>query len=244
MDESAYGEEFFSRHHRNVYARLFGYKGYVGRWLRKRMKPNDTILDIGCGIGLFLEDLQWCRNRFGIDISPEAISIASKRTPAVEWSTGDFMTLDIHASYDVVTLFDVTEHLPDGAIEKAALFVKPGGLMILSTPNTRSIGRRIKREKWFGYHPTHVNLKPPEEWLSIVRSSGFEIVDRRYDGLWDTPYFIPKIIEQFLVQLPSVLAFNFGKITNPAFGENIWIIARKTPSPGRLAQVDNLVNRD
>ena len=73
------------------------------------------------------------------------------------------------AAFEIVIAKHVVEHLshPERAIAEMSRVLKPGGLLILATPNLSSPMRMRKKGDWIGYKdPTHISLKPPEEWLA------------------------------------------------------------------------------
>ena len=81
------------------------------------------------------------------------------------------------AAFDIVIAKHVVEHLadPEQAITEMSRVLKPGGLLILATPNLSSPMRKRKKADWIGYKdPTHINLKPPQEWLACLRLNGLQ----------------------------------------------------------------------
>lgn len=228
-----YDREYFATRRRNVYGKLFGSKGYVPARLRRELSRDAAILDVGCGTGQFLEDIWDFPNRYACDVSLEALRLTAQRNPGIA-----LQRMEAHeplpfadVRFDCVTLFDVIEHVADDAelLQKIDARLKPGGILVLSTPNPRSVGKRIKGRQWFGYRDeTHCNIQDLPYFERLLDRSGFAIEDVRYDGLWDVPYFLPTPWpERFLVQLPSVLLFRYAAIRLAALGENVWIWAKK-----------------
>lgn len=228
-----YGREYFAPRRRNLYGKLFGSKGYVPAKLRRELARTAAILDVGCGTGQFLEDISDFPNRYGCDVSPEALRLTAAHNPgiALERMEPDAPLPFADVLFDCVTLFDVIEHVAGdrGLLQRISERLKPGGLLVLSTPNPRSIGRRLKKQRWFAYRDqTHCNVQELDYFAELLNDCGFDVDDIRYDGLWDVPYFLPTPwLERLLFQLPSVLLFRFAAIRNPALGENVWIWARK-----------------
>ncbi len=188
---------------------------------------------MGCGTGQFLEDISDFPNRYGCDVSDEALRLTAQRNPgiALEPIEPNRPLPFAHVRFDCITLFDVIEHLADdrGLLLNIAARLKPGGILVLSTPNPRSIGKRIKGPQWFAYRDeTHCNIQELPYFVRLLDQCGFDVEDVRYDGLWDAPYFLPTPWpERFLLQLPSVLLFRYGAIRFEAFGENVWVWAKK-----------------
>ncbi len=229
---SPYGQDYFAPRRRNLYGKLFGSKGYVPSKLRRELPRSAAILDVGCGTGQFLEDISDFPNRCGCDVSDEALRLTAQRNPGIALArmdeNGPLPFAEVQ--FDCVTLFDVIEHVSEdrALLRRIAERLKPGGILVLSTPNPRSIGKRIKGQRWFAHRDdTHCNIQDLTYFEKLLAECGFKVEDVRYDGLWDAPYFLPTPWpERFLFQLPSVLLFRFAAIRNPSLGENVWLWAR------------------
>ena len=129
-----------------------------------------SILDVGCGRGDFVyAGVQSGWNVNGIELSQTAVEIAQSFGLPVERL--DFFSCDISpASYDIVTLFEVLEHLPNpiNFIVRAAEIVKPGGLIYLTTPNFDSFDRRVLGTSWPVVQREHLTYFTPKTLLSII----------------------------------------------------------------------------
>ncbi len=101
-----------------------------------------SVLDMGCGNGTFISRFQgrgW--NLYGTDFSPSGIEIARANFPGIDFfladssaSTGDILMRI--GQVDAIISTEVIEHLydPKGFLRNANSLVKPGGIVILSTP--------------------------------------------------------------------------------------------------------------
>jgi 2-polyprenyl-3-methyl-5-hydroxy-6-metoxy-1,4-benzoquinol methylase len=94
------------------------------------------ILDIGCGVGYFLRVAQergWVVA--GVDLDKAAVDIARQYDIDVRWETVEEMPFS-DDEFDVVTLFNVIEHLPTPrvALEEIRRVLKSRGLFVLETP--------------------------------------------------------------------------------------------------------------
>jgi len=93
------------------------------------------ILDVGCGVGYFLRVARsrgW--NTAGLDLDKCAVDIARSHGLDVQWET--MCSARLADSFDVVTLFNVIEHVSDPrkALESAYGALDAGGLLVLETP--------------------------------------------------------------------------------------------------------------
>jgi ubiquinone/menaquinone biosynthesis C-methylase UbiE len=106
--------------------------------LIQRHNPNaKTLLDIACGTGKHLEELQKYYRVEGLDINSEMIEIARSRCPEVPLHLGDMVDFSLGRTFDVVTcLFSsigyvkTVENL-ERAVANMASHLRPGGLLFV-----------------------------------------------------------------------------------------------------------------
>jgi SAM-dependent methyltransferase len=196
---------------------------------------HGRVLELGCGLGHLLT---WLADRyqvFGTDINSWALSQAHHNMPHGQFTliSADECLAFPDGSFDIIIAKHVVEHLkhPEQAIAEMSRVLKVGGLLILATPNLSSPMRKQKKEHWIGYKdPTHISLKPPEEWLACLRLNGFKPRKVFSDGFWDAPYlpFIPTPIQKLFYGLPGGLQAVLGWSIIPLrMGESLIVVAEK-----------------
>jgi len=128
------------------------------------LRPNHTILEIGCGIGKLNNYL--FSNGFthltGTDISEQAISYGKKKYPLLNLLQMDACDLRFDdGAFDAVLSFDLVEHLPQIEThfnEVKRVLKRPGGMYLIYTPNilSNSIIATVtyRSFKWIKYHPS------------------------------------------------------------------------------------------
>src|SRR5262245_8018935 len=103
------------------------------------LKPH-SVLDLGCSIGLTGWFLQWpgstIEELHGADWSESACIIAQNWHKYDKVWYGPLETLDIGHDYDLVIVTEVLEHVvsPEKILEVAKAHCKPGGRVLVSTP--------------------------------------------------------------------------------------------------------------
>ena len=99
----------------------------------------------------------------------------------------------------------------------------------MATPNLDSPMRALKKEGWIGYKdPTHISLKTPKEWLSMLRANGLQPRRVFSDGFWDAPYIplLPGGLQKLLFGAPGGLQAILGWGMIPLrMGESLIVIA-------------------
>jgi|SRR5688572_22156599 len=109
-----------------------------------------TLLDIGAHIGVFVE----VANKAGwnaIGIEPSNWSVEIARQSGIELIEGTLASSNLPDNhFDVVTLWDVIEHLSDPMTELKHVFrvLKPGGWVVIHTMNIESFFARLLGSKW------------------------------------------------------------------------------------------------
>lgn len=101
----------------------------------------ERLLDLGCAAG---HDTAWfsrkAREAFGLDYSESAVEEARRSYPHIEFIRGSSASLPFEDNFfDVVTFIEVLEHLPEQderpTLREIHRVLKPGGILILSTPH-------------------------------------------------------------------------------------------------------------
>lgn len=141
------------------------------------------LLDVGCYAGLFLrEAIAHGFEAEGVEPSLWAVEQA-KKLASCKVQQGMFDDIDLPTShFDVVTMWDVIEHLatPAVSLKKAFSVLKPGGHIAITTHDIESIFARSlgKFYPWLmRFHLVHFS---PRTLTKLLETCGFEIVDVTY----------------------------------------------------------------
>jgi SAM-dependent methyltransferase len=85
---------------------------YVGALIEKHHPAAETLLELGCGTGSVLEQLQARYTVTGVDLSPQMLRIAKTKVPHARLLRGDITTVELGETFDVaVCVADVVNHL-------------------------------------------------------------------------------------------------------------------------------------
>lgn len=109
----------------------------VGKTILAELPPQGSVLDVGCGLGYFTYALvKEGYDATGIDISEEAIHNA-RQAYGDFFVCDDFFAYHPKSKYDVVCMLELIEHVdnPHAYIAHARTLLKPGGRLIITTPN-------------------------------------------------------------------------------------------------------------
>ena len=99
-----------------------------------------TVLDLGCGNGWFTAGLGRCGFKVtGVDHSESGLRIAREKNPGLEYLHQDVIAplrAELIGRFDAVVAIDLVDHVtaPRKMIELALLALKPGGILIVTSP--------------------------------------------------------------------------------------------------------------
>lgn len=142
------------------------------------------VLDVGCGIGLFLAKLRalGAADLMGIDFSERAAqAVRARGIPCHQGTFQDFPAEG--GSFDVVVMNNYLEHTlnPAAELEQARRLLRPGGVLVGELPNFDSLDRALFGRFWGGNHvPRHTFQFGPRELRAFLSRAGFSRVRLGY----------------------------------------------------------------
>lgn len=150
----------------------------------EKYKKRGKILDVGCGTGIFLSLLnhtdRWEIEGIEPNIKAYEYIQGKLNLPLINERFSNAKLED--DSYDVITMWNVLEHLeyPVDDLKKSFKKLKNGGLLVFSIPNLEGIGIKLFKKYWIGWElPRHLYLFPNHLICEILESVGFQIIEQR-----------------------------------------------------------------
>ncbi len=142
-----------------------------------RWRSGGRLLDVGCGAGIYLSEMRklgWTVE--GVDVSAPACAAAFEEFGIRPYCGTVQDAPFAEASFDVVTFWETLEHVPDPlpTLKRCGALLAPGGRLIGSVPNYRSV-----YAGWFGpayFHldlPRHLFHYSAGSLARVLRASGF-----------------------------------------------------------------------
>jgi 2-polyprenyl-3-methyl-5-hydroxy-6-metoxy-1,4-benzoquinol methylase len=141
--------------------------------------PNGRLLDVGCGSGewlLLMRELGW--EAEGIDFDERAVEVATRNGLRVRCGGVEQQNY-ASESFDAVVLNHVIEHLPDpvGTLLECARILRPGGTLVVCTPNSGSLGHKLFKQSWRGLEPPrHLHIFSEAAMRRLVERGRFRSV--------------------------------------------------------------------
>jgi SAM-dependent methyltransferase len=231
---------------------------YVGKRLKlRRVAPAmrrlgldpRTILDAGAEDATFV---YWLADAYpkahvsAVDIDEQAMAACTAARPAkyadrVDFRVGYFADLE-PSSFDVVTAFDVLEHIDDDSAAVADLYqaLRPGGWLLVHVPRnqwTHADGRVevVAPEDAWQINPGHVRMGySPEGLRALIAGAGFDVVD---EDIWLRRQAVRAHAAYTRLEHPAALRLLSLPVTDvlsvldrrrpAAEGNSVWLVARR-----------------
>lgn len=204
----------------------------------KKYTDKNKLLDIGCGLGTFLKIAKSTGfNIAGNDISSYAQRVV-KNELKVPFYPGEVFKASLpKESFDIVTAWDVFEHIPqvNETFQSVAKTLRPGGFLFLTTPNIKSWDSKVLGKYWYGYKkiPEHLIFFSPESIKKLLKANGFNVIAVKTWGFErDLEFLSQKIslyipwFKKFAGPLINLLAFGDKSIYLPV--TDMIVVAQKS----------------
>ncbi len=215
-------------------------KAFVGTGGFVSPDKTKTILDVGCGNGDFVMEMNFLGwNARGIEIDPESVKIA--RSNNLDVNEGNLESKQYAPdSFDGIYMNNVIEHVPDAVrtIQECYRVLKPGGRISLYTCSSTSLAHHIYKSDYRGLEiPRHIFVFSPLTLRKLLEQNGFRVkkVKTYFNQyIWaasraiskndpDAAYAsLPKIKRILLKTLSSIILTLF-----PQKGDDIFILGEK-----------------
>ena len=183
--DALYSSETYRAHDKRFIGPIEGiiksFRGFRLRSIERYSHNKGSILDIGCGRGLFLslaKERGWMP--YGVELNEET-AYNAKEVLGMDIRTGELKDAGFEeGSIDVISIWHVLEHLtrPIEALRECRRILRPNGLLVLSVPNLSSIQSHSSGKHWFHLDvPYHLYHFSKEGIIKLLEESGFKILD-------------------------------------------------------------------
>ncbi|MBU2544292.1 class I SAM-dependent methyltransferase [Patescibacteria group bacterium] len=201
---------------------------------------HGKILDIGCGSGdtLFqLKNIGW--DVYGLDIDRFAIQIAHQRgLKKVAFGSYKAMRLYPDNYFDAIRLYHVIEHLdnPMKCLSLICKKLKPGGELIIGTPNGNSCVARMTKQYWYNLDcPRHLYIFSPKQLIVLLKKVGFTNIKISFSSaggiLGSIQYFLHDTLRMNidLINRPILLflLYPFERVLDTLEKGDVFVISAK-----------------
>lgn len=193
------------------------------------------LLDVGCHIGVMVELAQQ-RGWEAWGVEPSTWAAEQARARGLHVITGTLADAGLPENYfDVVTLWDVIEHLtdPTAEIRQVHRVLKPGGIFAIHTIDIESWFARLMGARWPWLMEMHLYYFSPRTLKRMLEQNGFHVIKSSAQGRYlRLGYFITRLApySQPLYRMLNAIVsrLNWGGVAIPVnFGDLFTLYARK-----------------
>lgn len=241
---AVYGENYFH----DVGGQEFGYSDYDSDKEPMRhifeqylnifdgFSKDKTILDVGCATGYFLDRAKergW--KTYGVEISEYAAKEANLRGHEVH--VGEFPKIPRTNTMDIVTMWDVLEHVNDPRAYLVATHdvLCDGGYLAINTVDIGSVWARLMGHRWhLIVPPEHIHYYTKGNLRKLLTETGFDTIEIKKIGKrFSLTYFFMTGYRWQRLTLWKKIAEYFNtpqweKVSIPFnLRDNIFVLARK-----------------
>ena len=183
--------------------------------------PKGHLLELGCGSGKVLQRMQQMGWQVeGVDFDPSAVENARSKGLQVHFGTLEAQNYP-NDHFDMIFMSHLIEHVHDplGLLIEDLRILKPGGKLIVVTPNNASLGHTFFKEAWRGLEvPRHLYLFTLKALQELTEKAGFQVKQvkitvRNARGIYLASRSIQKATKQGRTQ---------ARVPDPNFQAEIW----------------------
>lgn len=158
-----------------------------------------TILDYGCGTGMFLNECKingW--ESFGMEPDDSARKIASEQGLNIFSDKGRIQTYISDKQFSAITLWHVLEHVTDlnDTLNFFKSKLKKDGVLVIAVPNHVSFDAEFYKEHWAAYDvPRHIYHFDVKSMSSLLANHGFKLIETK--GMKFDSFYVSMLSEKY-----------------------------------------------
>ena len=205
--------------------------------------PTDRVLDIGCGDGLFFDQLTRFGNVSGLEADSNAVSPDNPHAESIHIGPFD-SRYQPNSHFQLITMLDVLEHLPDDvdAAARVASLLDPDGTFVLTVPAFMSL--------WTSHDDMnqHVTRYRRGQLVALLEAAGLDVLSARYLFHWvacakiatrakeavfggrSEPPAVPSRSINSILRWATHVELRGGRGLGIPFGSSIIAVAKKKPA--------------
>ncbi len=193
------------------------------------------VLDVGCFNGASLKAIAKAGgDAYGMERQAESTRQLETIFPGKIYHRNACLPdTTLNETFDIITMTDVVEHVldPEALLRNAWSWLKPGGYLFLTTPNTKSLVSRLMGKHWPSYLPVHhVYLFNKENLGKLLLTNGFTPISAGILTKKLTLEYFVYVMSRFRSQfafLERLIPRFLSKMSLRFFGGEMYLIARK-----------------
>jgi 2-polyprenyl-3-methyl-5-hydroxy-6-metoxy-1,4-benzoquinol methylase len=174
--------------------------------LIRNIKPSGKLLEVGCARGDFLRAARESFDACGVEPNAELAAASSQVAPVHQ----DIIERTPWSDFDVIVTFHVIEHVdsPRSFIRAAAERLKPGGLMVIETPNIDTFPYKILKARWRQFIPEHYFFFDPKTMAQLLSDFGLKTERVMSIGKYASVGLIANRLSRYLPWIPHMNGFS------------------------------------
>jgi 2-polyprenyl-3-methyl-5-hydroxy-6-metoxy-1,4-benzoquinol methylase len=192
-----YSSEYFEHIEKGYYPFSYLRDRVIIHFVKKLIPKGKRILEIGCGTGRCITQIENKYETYGMDISEYAIKQAQTRSRKTKFSATSLENLDaFEKQFDGVIAINIIEHLaePDTILLKINKVLSNNGFLFVHLPTVSNKLSKILLNRFYK-DDTHVFITSINNLNSVLLEAGFSLMYQRSGSFIFLPISNQKVLE-------------------------------------------------
>ena len=162
--------------------KIYTFSAYLNLLKVNTSIKKTKLLDIGCATGYLLEAAKKeGADCYGVEVSPFGAKESNKKFPGKIFCGTLEGAKYQNNFFDIITMTDLIEHVidPVSFLKEVFRILKPGGYILIITPNFQSWWSKILGKRWTNFKEEHLFYFSPESLKFLMNKTNFEIISEK-----------------------------------------------------------------